>query len=58
MFIYVWDTKTRDVLLREGFRLMNDYSDGKWIFLMEDKREWLFSIPDVVDFIVSDVLTF
>ena len=37
---------------------MNDYSDGKWIFLMEDKREWLFSIPDVVDFIVSDVLTF
>jgi len=57
MFIYCLDDKLKQDLLKQGFKLLNEY-DGKAVFIFDNKIKFDFSTIDNSKFLLSNKLNF
>ena len=55
-FIYVFNEKSRDELIADGFRLLKIYNKNE-VYVFANQMEMAFELTDV-SFVRSDTLTF
>lgn len=57
MFIYCLDSQLKEELLKQGFKLLNQYDD-KAVFIFDNKINFNFNKIDKSKFILSNRLNF
>lgn len=57
MFIYCFDEKLKDELVKKGYKLLNQYDD-KAVFLFDNKLSYNFNKADKTKFLFTNKLNF